>query len=93
MIITILLNSSLAILGGRQGKLPTASFEVLDLVTGKWQILPQIPSKRIFISFVYADSYIYSIGGMDVKGGANKMMDTLEIFDLKSGMFVDLLKM
>jgi len=71
--------------GGRQGKLPVAAFEVFDFATSKWRQLPDIPSKRVFAVYAHSDSHIYSVGGLnaDAKQGFS---DVTEVFDLEKGM-------
>ena len=67
--------------GGRQGKIPTAAFEVYHTHTEKWEQLPDIPSKRVFSMYEATDKHIFSIGGLQQP--ANKgFSDACEVFDL-----------
>jgi len=70
--------------GGRQGKLPVAAFEVYDFATSRWRSLPDIPSKRVFALYAHSDTHIFSIGGLhqDAQQGFS---DVTEVFDLSTG--------
>lgn len=72
------------IAGGRQGKVPVASFETLDFREGKWTKLPDIPSKRVFALYTHSDQQLFSVGGLlqDAKAGFS---NALEIFDVRNG--------
>lgn len=73
------------LLGGRQGKLPTAAFEVYDFDLKGWRELPKVPSRRVFVNYVIGEDKIFSLGGL--KGNAHEgFTDTCEIFDMTSGI-------
>ncbi len=73
------------VLGGRQGKLPTAAFEVYDFVMKSWRQLPKVPSRRVFVNYVIGGDKIFSLGGL--KENAHEgFTDICEIFDMKSGI-------
>ena len=71
--------------GGRQGRLPVAAFEVYDFETSHWRSLPDIPSKRVFALYVHSDTHIFSVGGLhqDAQQGFS---DVTEVFDLDTGL-------
>ena len=74
-------------IGGRQGKLAVAAFEVYDFATSRWRSLPDIPSKRVFALYAHSDTHIFSVGGLhqDPRQGFS---DVAEVFDLDTGMCV-----
>jgi len=71
--------------GGRQGKLPIAAFEVYEFETSRWRKLPDIPSKRVFALYAHSDTHIFSVGGLhqDPRHGFS---DVTEVFDLDTGI-------
>ena len=70
--------------GGRQGKLPTAAFEMFDFSTRQWQKLPDIPSKRVFAMYTTDGKHIFSIGGLR-HPASEGFSDTCEVFDIDKG--------
>ena len=74
----------LSCVGGRQGKLPVASFEVYDFQTSRWRSLPDIPSKRVFALYAHSDSHVFSVGGLQ-QDGQPTFTDVTEVFDLDTG--------
>ena len=77
-------HTALFVVGGRQGKLPVAAFEVYDFETSRWRTLPDIPSKRVFALYAHSDTHIFSVGGLqqDARQG---FTDVTEVFDLDTG--------
>ncbi|XP_071817374.1 kelch domain-containing protein 8A-like isoform X2 [Apostichopus japonicus] len=58
------------VLGGRQGKLPCASLEMMDLSvkpSPSWTTLKDIPVAGVFPAFVMTDSKFYVLGGLKKK--------------------------
>lgn len=68
--------------GGRQGKLPTAAFEVFDFSTNSWEKLPDVPSKRVFAMYTSSDSHIFSMGGLK-QPASEGFSDACEAFDVE----------
>ena len=71
-------------LGGRQGKIANAAFEVFDFGENKWKKLPDIPSKRVFPSYAATEKYIFSVGGLN-QNPQDGFSDAMEVFDLEKG--------
>lgn len=73
--------------GGRQGKIPTAAFEVYDFTTKKWSTLSDIPSKRVFAMYAASDSHIHSVGGL-LQPANQGFSDACEVYSLQEGEVV-----
>jgi len=73
-----------SILGGRQGKLPVAAFEVFDFETNRWRVLPDVPSKRVFALYAHTGTHIVSVGGLNADASLG-FTDNTEVFDLATG--------
>ena len=72
------------VLGGRQGKIPVASFEVYDVTTRQWEVYPDIPTKRVFCNYAVTPKYILTLGGL--KQAANDgFSDACEMYAVEEG--------
>nr|KAG5705559.1 hypothetical protein BaRGS_034757 [Batillaria attramentaria] len=79
-----LIGDKLYVIGGRQGKLPTAAFEVYDFNEKKWTQLPDVPSKRVFAMYAATDTHIFSAGGLN-QPASEGFSDACEVFDIATG--------
>ena len=70
------------VVGGRQGKIPVASFEVYDVARKQWDVYPNIPTKRVFPNYAMTSQYIVTLGGL--KQSANDgFSDACEMYPIK----------
>ncbi|KAL5014859.1 hypothetical protein ScPMuIL_009129 [Solemya velum] len=76
-----LVGNKLYVLGGRQGKIPCAAFEVYDFDEDKWEKLTDIPSKRVFALYAASDTHIFSMGGLR-QPASDGFSDACEVFDI-----------